>query len=420
MADARFYLKETKGTKPSPILIKYNRGKSRIQFSTGLTVEPRHWNEQTQRARKTLAGFSEFNSALKHIGETVETLVNECIGSGLPVTNDSIRTKFQAAIGRQEQVKEKAVPVLAALVQYMESHQQKLSFNYLKTVGTLQTHLSRYEQAKGKRLTFDTIDLGFFEAFTSYLLSIGHANNTLAINVSRLKRFLQWASDAGLYKLDYHRHKNFRAKEDKGDTIALTEPELLALSSLELPAGTASDVRDLFCLAAYTGLRFSDVSTLKQEHVQQDAAGDWWLRKWIEKTKSYHELPLSAPALTILHRHQFKLNAISLQKTNDYLKELGKLAGIDEPTLKTIYRGVVKDERTEPKYKLLSFHCARRTFATLSLEKGIRAEVVMELTGHSTLKSFMKYVKISPNIKKGEMHKAWQKPDEAILKKLTA
>jgi len=421
MADARFYLKTANDKKPSVILLKYHRGQSRIQFSTGLSIEPKHWSARTQRARKSLAGYADMNGALDRIAQTVEALVNECIATGQPVTNDSIRSKFHAAIGKQRTVKQMTPDVIETLGRYIETERLKLSVNYLKSVGTLHTHLGRFEKATGKRLSFEKIDLGFYNDFTSYLLSLGHSNNTVAINVSRLKRFLQWCSDAGHYTLNFHTHKKFKAKEDEGDTIALTEPELMALLHLDLePGTTACDVRDLFCLAAFTGLRFSDASAIQREHVQQDATGDWWLKKWIEKTKTYHEMPLSDPALVILNRHQFKFKSISLQKTNDYLKELGQQAGINEQTLKTIYRGATKDERTEPKFKLLSFHCARRTFATLSLEKGMRPEVVMKLTGHRTLKSFMKYVKVSPNVLKLEMHKAWSKPEEQALKVLTA
>lgn len=419
MAEARYYLKTTTGAKPSPILLKYHRGASRIQFSTGLAIEPRHWSASTQRARKSLAGYAELNRALVKMASDVEALVNDCISSGLPITNDSIRLKFYSAIGKKKEIKRKVPSVLETFDAYIKAHQQKLSVNYLKTVTTLHRHLANFK-AKGNKLSFDSIDIGFYNDFTSYLLSIGHANNTVAINISRLKRFLDWCADAGIYTLGYHRHKKFKAKEDESDTIALTEPELMALFSLDLPAGTASDVRDLFCLAAFTGLRFSDATSIKREHLYQDAAGDWMLKKFIEKTKSELDVPLNSLALAILQKHQFKLNTISLQKTNDHLKELGMLACIDKPTLKTIYRGIIKDERTEPKYKLLSFHCARRTFATLSLEKGMRPEEVMELTGHKTVKQFLKYVKVSQKGLKHSVHKAWSKQEQPSLNSMTA
>ena len=94
----------------------------------------------------------------------------------------------------------------------------------------------------------------------------------------------------------------------------------------------------------------------------------------------------------ILTNYEGKLPvSISNQKTNIYLKELGEFAGINEPLLITKYRGVEVVEIKEPKYNLMTSHTARRTFVTLSLEKGMRPETVMEITGHKDYKMFKKY-----------------------------
>jgi site-specific recombinase XerD len=46
----------------------------------------------------------------------------------------------------------------------------------------------------------------------------------------------------------------------------------------------------------------------------------------------------------------------------------------------------------------------------LSLEKGIPAETVMKITGHSDYKSFQRYVKVTEERKGNEMQKACEKP----------
>lgn len=60
-----------------------------------------------------------------------------------------------------------------------------------------------------------------------------------------------------------------------------------------------------------------------------------------------------------------------------------------------------------PKYELVHFHTARKTFCTLSLEKGMSAEEVMEISGHSDYRSFKRYVKVTEKRKKVVMAKAW-------------
>ena len=49
----------------------------------------------------------------------------------------------------------------------------------------------------------------------------------------------------------------------------------------------------------------------------------------------------------------------------------------------------------------------RRTFCTLSLSKGINAQTVMTLSGHSDYKSFQRYIDISEEQKRSAMEKGW-------------
>ena len=107
------------------------------------------------------------------------------------------------------------------------------------------------------------------------------------------------------------------------------------------------------------------------------------------------------------------LPVISNQKYNDYLKELGKLAGFDQPTTKVIFKGSERIERTVPKYELLTSHVARKTFVTLALYKGIPAEVVRSFTGHKDAKVMERYFKFNGQEKKNQMQN-FNFKDEAI------
>jgi len=63
-------------------------------------------------------------------------------------------------------------------------------------------------------------------------------------------------------------------------------------------------------------------------------------------------------------------------------------------------------------YELISTHTARRTFVTLSLEKGMRPEVVMEITGHKDYKTMKKHIKITSKVKHNEIKNVWKKAAE--------
>jgi hypothetical protein len=42
----------------------------------------------------------------------------------------------------------------------------------------------------------------------------------------------------------------------------------------------------------------------------------------------------------------------------------------------------------QPRYELIAMHCGRKTFATLSLQKGMSAEQVMKIGGWKSYTSF--------------------------------
>lgn len=56
--------------------------------------------------------------------------------------------------------------------------------------------------------------------------------------------------------------------------------------------------------------------------------------------------------------------------------------------------GKTKQERLE-KYKMVSSHCARRSFASNFYDLGIPAFIIMQITGHATEKQFFEYIDLS-------------------------
>jgi integrase len=99
----------------------------------------------------------------------------------------------------------------------------------------------------------------------------------------------------------------------------------------------------------------------------------WFVRYW----KSQENIP----------------KAISNQKMNFALKEIGKLAGLDASTQVTKTRAGLLETHVLPKYKLITTHTARRSFATNAYLSGVSSLAIMKITGHKSESSFMKYIK---------------------------
>lgn len=143
-------------------------------------------------------------------------------------------------------------------------------------------------------------------------------------------------------------------------------------------------LRDVFLFQCFTGLRYSDVFNLRKSDIKGDH-----IEVTMIKTSDSLIIELNNHSKAILDKYKdvaFEddkvLPVITNQKMNDYLKELAKLAGIDEPVRQTFYRGNECIDEVTPKYALLGTHAGRRTFICNALALGIPTQVVMKWTGH--------------------------------------
>ena len=66
------------------------------------------------------------------------------------------------------------------------------------------------------------------------------------------------------------------------------------------------------------------------------------------------------------------------------------------------------------KYKLLTTHCARRSFATNMFKAGVPTISIMKVTGHRTEKAFLRYIKITPDEHAKILMKYFQKQNLRI------
>ena len=75
---------------------------------------------------------------------------------------------------------------------------------------------------------------------------------------------------------------------------------------------------------------------------------------------------------------------ISLQKTNEAIRFIGQLA----------YSKKINSENIN-KWIEIRTHTARRSFATNAYLSGIPIRDIMQITGHRTTESFLKYIKVT-------------------------
>jgi site-specific recombinase XerD len=398
MATINFYLDKPNRKNQRPILLTYLLNGEKIRFSTKLKTTDKDWNSKDQKIKRNGEGESEINYALDEFKRIIVRAELDAKFDPLKLTLDSIRTKLQEATGK----KQNTFSLFDAFDEYIKEADVKKTASSRKIYEVTLNKLQAFDKDKRFNLSFDNIDSKFENKFTEYLMTDHKlVNNTIGRYIKTIKSFMHFATERGF--TSNYKFKAFKVIKQDADIIYLTEMELFKIYNFENLPPRLDAVRDAFCFGCFTGLRFSDLSGLKFANLKSD-----FLELKSKKTRDFLRIPLNDYAKAILTKNEGKPpQMISNQKMNDYIKELGVLAGINDNIILTQYQGATKIEKSEPKHNFLSTHTARRTFVTLSLEKGMRPEVVMSITGHKDYATFKKYIKLTENVKSVEMNNAW-------------
>ncbi len=108
------------------------------------------------------------------------------------------------------------------------------------------------------------------------------STNSTTKYLKNFKKIVRIALANGWLKKDPFATIKF--KLNQVDAVYLTDEELKAIRKKELHIERIDQVRDIFLFCCYTGLAFSDVKTLKAEHVAKDKDGFLWIHKKRQKT----------------------------------------------------------------------------------------------------------------------------------------
>jgi integrase len=144
-----------------------------------------------------------------------------------------------------------------------------------------------------------------------------------------------------------------------------------------------------------TGLRYSDFTRLTQDNLKV-IDGKEIFQLVAKKTKARLDVPCHPVVKRILDQNDGRPpKAISNQKMNDYLKDIGQLMELNDLVTKRIDPGGQVKVLEIPKWKLLSSHTARRSYATNAYKAGLDSLSIMKITGHTQHSTFMKYIRVT-------------------------
>ncbi len=399
MATFKFVLskldyQKKKKSPESLLMLRYTHKKKTTHFSTHKNIDEKYWDERTQMVKRSYPGSDRFNIYIKGIRQKVEDIVNGMLIDGNDPTTEYVKSVYNADKNGTE--KKKQYTFFEYAEKYLENGKNRLTASTIKSYRTALHKLEDYQSYSRSKLDWMNIDIDFYYDFMDFYTGIeGLTNNGFGKIIKNLKAILNFATEDGYNTFTGYQHKKFKTVREDVNNIYLSEDEISKLLKLDLSGDrTMERTRDLFVFGCYTGLRFSDFSQVKQEHIVGDI-----LRIKTIKTSEWVNIPILPAVREIMDKYKDNPNylpkSVSNQTMNRNLKDLGEMAKINDKILKIRNKGKERIEDNLLKYQMICTHTARRSFATNMFKRGVPTRVIMNITGHRTEKAFNSYIKIS-------------------------
>lgn len=327
--------------------------------------------------------------------------INHCPNSGLGVSYTD--QDFQSYL---EKSRTSAVTLdlsqatLMEVIDYFVAMKSRLSPNYWKNFSSIKYNLAQIENTFRCTLLPHQISEIFWHNFIPYLLKRGLALSSIQTICSQLRCAISWGARFGakisptydLVKVPSYDHEQIALTPD--DVSHIYHFDLQNIKRRPQRKRVLQQIKDMFVLSCNLGQRHSDMLridkscfmhntfTIVQQKTGQRAKVDID-RMCLDRKTTY----------AILEKYNYEAPYKGdISHYNKGIKELLDIMGFHEEIKQdTKVNGHIRTDLV-PKYKLVSSHTARRTFATTNVMKGIRISEIRRATGHRTESAFDRYI----------------------------
>lgn len=357
------------------IQIECSQQSRKAYFSARVKVKPGQFSHG-QVVNHPIA--KELNYRLRQMIYDLQTVEIDCMKRGVPPTLELLRQAWR----------ENSRPT-ARLTDFGREMIDSSSTRREMTRRSYHTLFNSLEKYRPSALLQD-VDYTFLVKYDAWLKAHGSGHNTRVCRLRLLRTIVLEAKKRNIIQQSpFERFKIPAMTSKRG---FLTTAQMKKIEGLSLLGNTAK-VRDVFLFSCYTGLRFSDVETLRNEHIQKDM-----IIKKMVKTNMDVRIPMrevfDGKALELIGRYGSVESLISNMGSNatvnKYLKVVLRQAGI-------------------PDGHGLTFHSARHTFASLLLQQGVGLATIQHLLGHANIQTTGLYAEVTDDVITNDLRKARKK-----------
>lgn len=403
------------------IYLRFINGRAiNLNIPINISVDPKHWDKKQQKIRNVIAvkNRDEINRKLAYLKIYVLDEFN------LSYINGDIIDKFWL----QNIVSNFFNRPINEVNNKNENHNvyyTDFAYWWLKEIAPTRlvgsnkymtvTEISKYKtfvdmvsEFEGKnKLKIIDVDNKKITEFVEYLVNDSYSTETIKRHVSRFKFFCARADEERIKVNTSYKKLVFVPKSEVIKAPYLNEEEIQMIYDYDFSYSKSLDnVRDNLIISVWTGLRISDF----MNSLNLDNFIDEYIILTTKKTQTKVTIPVHIMVRDILIKRKGQLpNKISEAKYNKYIKIVCEKVGLTQKIQGRIYD---KDKKRKvngifAKYKLITSHIGRRSFATNLFGK-VDDSVIMSVAGWANKEMLYNYIKTTNTEYADKLKGFWQ------------
>ncbi|RRD75904.1 site-specific integrase [Alloprevotella sp. OH1205_COT-284] len=367
-----FYINKnkTKADGTTAILCRITIDGSNVVITTGESIVPHGWC-----AKRGETTDKKTNQRLKNFREEIEQGYNTLLYKYGAVSAELLKNYLQG-IGRNP------TTLLALSTEELNAQRESKSKGTYSNNRSSDKQLNAFVRNRGEEdISLTALTIEFFDDYRFHLKKEGYAPATINKHLCWLSRLMYRAVGQGTIRFNPFEGMKYEAVENKPRFLG--KGDIVKLLAFPLQDEGAELSRRMFLFSVFTGLAFADLQSLRASQIETNSDGKRYIRKARQKTEVESLTPLHPIAEQILSLYtkekskgDYKIfpDTVSKGKLSSHLKTVGLACGIRTP---------------------LTWHMARHSFGTLTLEAGIPIESIAKMMGHSSIASTQIYAQIT-------------------------
>lgn len=389
--NCNFYL-SPKGDFPKVLLCtSYNAKKAAEKpLYTPLRIAREDWDEQKMRPKNIyLKKYKKLYAKQNEIKIDLAKYAEDCKEQNKALLRKEISAIIQNFCRKDAGQRSLPKESLLYLVNdYIKTRKEMIRKSTLKRYHVFLRLLENFEGHQCKRYLLQEVNTDFMADFLAFCKYEEYGENTIYRSLNFVRTVLNFAEKRGIRT--FVREIEVRRDTLEAEPVTLTEAELEQLQNTEMPLELKA-AKDWLLISCYTGQRISDFMNFSATQIRKLSDISCIEFRQV-KTGKKILLPLHPVVLSILEENgnDFPPRQ-SPTKYNFLIKKVAEKAGINN----LLYSSKRLSHRVHnafvEKFSVITSHIGRRSFATNFYGK-IPTPLLMQATGHSTKKMFLKYI----------------------------